>query len=111
MCHQLKEMVLHHVANSSGLIVKGAASLHTEILCHCDLDALDMLAIPHRFERCVGEAEKKHVVHGLLSQVMVDAEDAALIERAQQNPVQSLRRGEVRAKRLLDDDPCTFVAT
>ena len=96
----LEQMILHHVADRAGLIVKCAAALHAEILRHRDLHALDVLAIPERLEHRVGEAEEQHVVDGLLSEVMVNAEDALLVERFEQNPVEPLRRGEIACRKV-----------
>ena len=97
-------MVLDHVADGAGLLVEGAAALHAEILRHGDLHALDVIAVPDRLQERVGEAEEQQVLHRALAQVMVDAEDRRLVEVAQQDAVEGLRRGEVRAERLFDDD-------
>ena len=45
---------------------------------------------------------------GALAQIMVDAEDRRLGEHAEQNPVELLRRREIVAERLLDDDACAL---
>ena len=45
-----------------------------------------------------------HVVDRPLPEVVVDPEDGALRELREEDPVQLLRRGEVRPERLLDDD-------
>ena len=48
--------------------------------------------------------EEQHVVNGPLPEVVVDPEDVALDESAEQDPIQLARRGEVLPERLLDDD-------
>ena len=73
-------MVLNHVADGAGLVVERAAALHAEILRHGDLNALDVLAVPERFQERVGEAEEDHVVHRPLAEVVVDAEDVIFVE-------------------------------
>jgi hypothetical protein len=98
-------MILNHVADSARSIVESAAALDSEVFCHGYLHAFDMVAIPKRLQERISETEEKHVVHRPLSKVMVDTEDCLLIEGAEQNPVEVLRRGEVPAKRLFDDNP------
>ncbi len=51
----------------------------------------------------VGEAEGEQVLHRLLAQVMVDAEDLLLPPVREQRAVQLDRRGEVASEGLLDD--------
>ena len=92
-----------------GLVVERAAALDAEVLRHGDLHALDVVAVPERFQERVGEAEEHHVVHRPLAEVMVDAEDRRLVEGAEQDPVEFLRRGEVAAERLFDDDAAPLV--
>ena len=62
-------------------------------------------AVPDRLEERVGEAEVEQVLHRPLAEVVVDAEDRRLVESAQEDLVERLRRVEVVAERLLDDDP------
>jgi hypothetical protein len=53
-------------------------------------------------EHAVGEAERQHVLHGLLAQVVVDAEDLGLVEDRQHFAVELERLLQARAERLLD---------
>ena len=78
--HHLQQVILDHVANRAGLLVELAAPLDAEVLGHRDLDAGDVVAVPDRLEERVREAEIQQVLHRLLAQVMVDAEDRALVE-------------------------------
>ena len=64
---------------------------------------VDVLARPERLEDAVREAERQHVLHGLLAEVVVDPEDLVLAEVAEELLVQPPRRGEVEPERLLDD--------
>ena len=97
-------MILNDVADSARLIIKRAAPLDTEILGHRDLHTRDMVAIPERFQKRIGEAEEEHVVHRPFSQVMVDAEDRLLLEGAEQSLVELLRREEIVTERFFNDD-------
>ena len=71
-------MVLDHVANGASLIVESAASLHAEILCHGDLDAFNVVAIPEWLHEGIGEAKNHHVVHRTLAEIVVNAKDRGL---------------------------------
>src|SRR6266436_361247 len=103
-------MILNHVADSARSIVESAPALNSKVFCHGDLHAFDMLAIPKRLQERVGKTEEEQVVHRPLSKVMVDAEDCLLVEGAEQNPVEVLRRGEVPAEWLFDDNASAIVA-
>src|SRR5262245_11494757 len=97
-------MVLHDVAHAAGLVVELAAALDAEALRHRDLHALDVLPIPQGLEKRVGEAEEQQVLHGVLAQIVIDAEHAGFVEAAMHGRVQPLRRGQVLTERLLDHD-------
>ena len=60
--------------------VVAAAVLHAHGLGHGDLHVVDVAPVPDRLEQGVGEAERQDVLHRLLAQVVVDAEDLALVE-------------------------------
>src|SRR6266568_2385606 len=97
-------MVLHHVANGAGLVVKTSAALYAEVLCHSDFYALDVVAIPKSFDKSVGETEGQQVVNRSLAKIVVNAKDIGLIERPKQNLVQLLRRREIVPEGFFDDD-------
>src|SRR6266567_9086000 len=97
-------MVLHHVANGAGLVVKTSAALYAEIFRHGDFHTLDVVAVPKGFDKRVGETEGKQVVNCSLAQVVVNAKDIGLIERPKQNLVQLLRRREIVPEGFLNDD-------
>jgi hypothetical protein len=65
---------------------------------------LDVLRVPQRLEHDVGEPQREQVLHRLLAEVVVDAEDAALGEGAGDRVVDLAARGEVDAERLLEPD-------
>ena len=103
-------MVLHHVAHRAGLVVETAAILHAEILRHGDLDAADMVAVPQRLEHRVGEARVDDVLHRLLAEVVIDAEDVLLGKELRQQAAQRARRLAVVAERLFDHQSRAFGA-
>src|SRR5438445_5616136 len=102
--HQQQLSVRDDVADRACLLVEAAATLDAEAFRHRDLHALDVVAVPDRLEEGVREAEDEEVLDRLLPEVVVDAEDARLVEDLVQRLVEGLRRGEIPAERLLDDD-------
>ena len=103
-------MVLHHVAQRAGLLVERPAAFHAQRFRRRDLHVIDVVAIPDRLEDAVGEAEDQNVLHRLLAQVVIDAEDLVLVEDRVDLVIQFARRIEIVAERLLnhhaDARPC-----
>src|SRR6185369_12665709 len=97
-------MILDHITDRSSLIVKTSATLYAEILCHCDLNALNAVAVPKSFYKHVGKTECQHIVDCSLTKVVIDAEDVSFLEDAQQHPVQLLSGCEVVPEGLFHDD-------
>ena len=98
-------MVLHDVAHRARLFIEPPATLHAERLGHRDLHVVDEVAVPDGLEDAVREAQDEDVLDGLLAQVVVDAEDLALVEDAQDPLVELAGRGQVGPERLLDHHP------
>jgi hypothetical protein len=99
----LQEMVLHDVTHRADGVVESPAILDSEVLGHRDLDRLDVLAVPDRLEQGVREAEVDDVLHRLLAEKVVDAEEALLGEdRGQPGST----RGGVGAEWLFHDQAC-----
>ena len=101
----LQQVVLHDVADRADLLVEAAAALHAEALGHGDLDALHVVAVPDRLEEGVGEAEVR------AGSGPPPCRDSGRCGRStpRRRPsggsrLSSVRRGEVAAERLLDDD-------
>src|SRR5206468_1447989 len=84
----LEHMVLHDVANRPDFFIKAAATLHTEALGHRDLHTGDIVAIPDRFKKGVGETEIKQVLNGFLSEKVIDSTDGRLWKELMQGAVQ-----------------------
>ena len=94
-----------HVAVGTGRLVEGGAGVEAERLGHVDLDVVDVLTVPDRFEQSVREAEGEDVLGCFLAEEVIDAEDLLLGERLMDVGVQRLGAGEVGAERLFHDDP------
>src|SRR3954447_3365819 len=103
-------MILNHVANGAGLIVKSSSPLDAEVLCHGDLNALDIVAIPERLNKRVREAKDQQVIHRPLAQVMVDSKDISFVEVVKQNLVQFCCGFKIMSERCFNDDTGSFGA-
>src|SRR6266851_227221 len=97
-------MVLHHVANGAGLVVKTSSALYAEVLSHGDFHTLDVVTVPEGFDKSVGETEGQQVVYRPFAKIVVNAKDIGFIERPKQNLVQLLRRREIVPEGFLNDD-------
>nr|WP_246355089.1 hypothetical protein [Nocardioides ungokensis] len=106
---QLEQVVLDHVAHRAGLVVVAAALADAEGLGDGDLHVVDPPGVPQRLEEGVGEARDQQVLHALLAEVVVDAEDLRLREDAADRVVDRLGGGEVVPDRLLQHDPGALV--
>ncbi len=102
-------MVLHDVAQRAVVIVIGPAPARANGLGDGDLDMLDGILVPQRLEQCVSEAQREQVLHRLLAEIVVDAEDAVFGEGGFQRLLDLQARGKVVAERLLDRDTGLFV--
>ena len=81
-------MVLHHIAQCANFLIKTSASLHTKILRHGDLHALDIVAIPDRFQKRIGKAEVQQILYRLLAQVVINAKYIGFIKRLGQHGIE-----------------------
>ena len=84
----LKQVVLDHVPDGAGLLVEPPSSLHSEAFRHRDLDSLDVIPVPDRLQKGVGEAVVQEVLHRLLAEVMIDSEDGRLREELVQGGIE-----------------------
>src|SRR5262249_2226497 len=92
-------------ANHPDFLVEAASSSDAEVLGQGNLHVLHVVPVPHRFEEGIREAEVEDVLHRLLAEIVVDAEDLLLRKHAVQHAVEPTRGVEIPAERFLDDDP------
>jgi hypothetical protein len=85
---KLHHVVLDHVAHGAGIVVIFAAPAHADGFGHGDLDVIDILRVPERFEQDIGEAHRHQVLDGFLAQIMVDPVDLIFGEMPRQRGVQ-----------------------
>ena len=104
VAHDLQQVILDDVPDHAHLFVQFAAPVDAEALRHRDLNVLDVMPVPDRLEERVGEAEIENVLHRLLAEIVIDAEDRILWKDLVQRLVQRARGREIPAERFLDDD-------
>ena len=76
----LHQVVDDDIPQRPDRVVEVAAILDAEALGHRDLDALDVVAVPHRLEHRVREAQVEDLVEAHLPEVVVDAEELRLVD-------------------------------
>ena len=105
---QLHQMILHHVAQRAGVVVIAAAMLDAHRFGDGDGHIINVAPVPDRLEERIGKTEGQNVLHRLLAQIMIDAENLGFLEAGGENGVQGARRFQIVADRLLDHDPRPF---
>src|SRR5690349_16864162 len=83
---------------------------HPQRLRCCDLDMVNILAIPDRLDDGVGEPEGEDVLHRLFAEIVVNAIDLLLVYGPTNHCIESLCAGGIPSKRLLDDKTCPALA-
>ena len=102
---QLHQVVLHHVAQRSGVVVIAAAMLDAHLFGHGDGHIVHVTPVPDRLEERIGKAEGQNVLHRFLAQIMVNAENLGFLEIGGENGVQGAGGFQVVADRFLDHNP------
>ena len=96
-------MILEDVPNGADALVETAAAAHAKCFRHGDLRALDVLGIPDRLQKRVGEPEIQKVLDRLFAEEMIDAVDGRLRKRLVDGRVESLGRREVTTEWFFHD--------
>ena len=104
-CEQLQQVVLDDVAGGADAVVVARTAAESDVLGHGDLDTVHVVAVPDRLVELVGEAQGEDVLHGLLAQIVVDAEHRLLREDAVDHGIEFPGAGQVVSEGLLDHDP------
>ena len=97
---QLQGVVLHHVAQRAGVVVKSAALFNAQVFRHGDLDVGNVLATPQGLKQRIAKAQCKQVLYRGFAEVMVDTEHLLFAEHAAHGFVDGAVGGQVMAQRL-----------
>ena len=68
-------MALEHVAEYARVFVVRGAIADIEVFQHGDLDVIDVVAVPQRFEDRVAESEDDQVLDRVFAKVVIDSEE------------------------------------
>ena len=107
---QLEQVVLDDVAGRADAVVVAGPAADADVLGHGDLDVVDVVAVPHRLEQLVGEAQRQQVLDRLLAEVVVDPEHRVGGEHRLDDLVELAGARQVVPERLLDDHAAPGVA-
>ena len=99
-----EDVVLHHVARYTGVVVVAAAQFHAELLGDGDLHIVDVAAVPDRLEDAVAKTEDHDVLHGLFAEVVVDAVNLRLGDMLGEVCIQLAGALQVVAEGLFNND-------
>eukprot|EP00958_Prasinococcus_capsulatus_P011868 scaffold1183_cov418-Prasinococcus_capsulatus_cf.AAC.14 len=95
-------MILHDVAHNAIAVEVAAPTMRAEIFLEDDLHVGHVVPVPERTEKSVGESHDDQVLHNFLAEVVIDAVQLILAEKAAYLPVQLLRCLQVAPERLLN---------
>src|SRR5579864_1436369 len=73
--YDLKHVVFYHVADRPGSVVELTPPLDAELFRHRDLHTLDVIPIPDRLQKTIGEAKEQKIEDCLFTEVVVDPKD------------------------------------
>src|SRR5262249_1372400 len=107
---QLKEMILHHVAQRPGRFIITRPRFHSECLRRSDLEMIDVAGIPERLDNAVRGLPAQNVLRSLFAEKMVDPKGLTLVECLANDSIQFARRGKIGAEWFFDDNarPASF---
>jgi len=102
---------LNHVAQRAGGFVESPAAFDAERFTSGDLNVVDVVAVPERFEDAITEAKDEKILDCVFTEIVIDTVDLALFENTLHFLVQLFGGGKVAAKWLFDDDahPGVFI--
>lgn len=95
-------MVLDDIARRPDAVVISCAASQTDVLGHGDLHMVDEVRVPDGVKQLVGEPQRQDVLHRLLAEVVVDAEDRLLGENLVDHRIELAGAGQIVAEGLLD---------
>ena len=103
-------MVLHHVAQSAGAVIKTGPSPNPERFRCRDLHVLDVMSVPKRCENRVRESQDQDILRGFLAQKMIDPVSLLFREGIADDAIELARRSQIGSERFLDNDasPASF---
>ena len=77
---ELHQVILYHVAEGPRVLVIASPMPNAGFFGHRDCHVIDIATVPDRLEEGVSESKCQDVLHRLLAQIMVDAEDLRFVK-------------------------------
>src|SRR5215203_7404356 len=102
-------MVGYHVAQCASLFVVSRATANTSGLRRCNLDVVDVVAVPDRFKHRVAEAKDEDVLDCVFAEVVIDAINLALFEYRGDSCVQLFCGFEIAPEGLFNNNPAPML--
>lgn len=96
--------VLHDIANNAKLVKVSTSTLGTKRLLECDLDIVNVIAVPGSAKEFVTESEDEDVLDHLLSEVVVNSENFLLFPVWLESMLEFSRTLKILAKWLFNLD-------
>ncbi|CAB4561316.1 unannotated protein [freshwater metagenome] len=103
-------MILDHVPCRANAVVVPSTAADTNVFCHGDLNVIDVLRIPQRFEELVRKSQRKNILNRLFAQIVINAKNRVRRKNRLHHVVEFPGRGEVTAERLLNDNPAPRIS-
>ena len=97
-------MVLNHVAQRARFLIVAGSRSHAFRLTDGNLDVIDILMVPDRFENTVGKPDHHKILNRLFPEIVIDPENLRFIEHLAGHFIDLLGRGQVAPHRFFDDD-------
>ena len=100
----LEQMILDHVTQATGAFIEAAALADPECFGQRHLHTRDVVAVPDRLEKRIGEAEVQDVHDRILAEVMIDAKNRVFREHRAGDGVEFASGCQIASEGLFDDD-------
>ena len=102
--HQLDQMILHHIPQSSGSFIESSTLLDTQVFYCGNLYIVDIITVPKRFKDAVSKAESKNILRRFFAQEVVYTVNLLFFEHRRIYAVQFAGRFQIIAKGFLHND-------
>ena len=94
---KLQHMVLHHVPQRAGIVIKTCATFKPDCLAYGDLDMRNCIGVPQGFKQHIAKTQCHQVLNSFLAQIMIDAERSFFGEYSIDGVIDMARRCKIIA--------------
>ena len=100
----LHDVVLQHVTQGAGAVVKAAALFHAQRFGGGDFHRAHIIAVPQRLEYRIAKAQRQQVLQAFFAQIMVDAVNPAFGKMAADSLADGAGGRKIGAQRFFQHD-------